>query len=269
MPMTERIAQDAAAPRPARGANARSAGRCTTRRKATRSSGRFRRARRSRTCRRIGRAPTARRRRTSSWCWPMTSVTGDGRTAAGPVAASGGFVSRWLHARMRGPRVRQSRARRRGGRLRAVAGSLARRDADAVVHEPDPGTARRRRMAIAQAGGEAELPVPRRVITISSARTTTLAGEYQLCSLFSPLLQFDDQETARLVAQLAREALFDAANAEDGGHAGRQPVARTRVRSCGARPHRPTGSATHCAAIEARLPARPVDGRRPWRSRVS
>jgi [NiFe] hydrogenase assembly HybE family chaperone len=41
-----------------------------------------------------------------------------------------------------------------------------------------------------------------------------LAGEYQMCSLFSPLLQFDDQETARLVAHLAREALFDAENAE-------------------------------------------------------
>jgi [NiFe] hydrogenase assembly HybE family chaperone len=41
-----------------------------------------------------------------------------------------------------------------------------------------------------------------------------LAGEYQMCSLFSPLLQFDDQETARLVAELAREALFDVANAE-------------------------------------------------------
>ena len=35
-----------------------------------------------------------------------------------------------------------------------------------------------------------------------------------MCSLFSPLLHFDDQETARLVAGLAREALFDAANAE-------------------------------------------------------
>jgi [NiFe] hydrogenase assembly HybE family chaperone len=41
-----------------------------------------------------------------------------------------------------------------------------------------------------------------------------LAGEYQMCSLFSPLLQFDDQETARQVAELARAALFDAANAE-------------------------------------------------------
>src|SRR5450755_2297939 len=41
-----------------------------------------------------------------------------------------------------------------------------------------------------------------------------LAGEYQLCSLFSPVLEFEDQETARLVAQLAREALFDVENAE-------------------------------------------------------
>ena len=41
-----------------------------------------------------------------------------------------------------------------------------------------------------------------------------LAGEYQMCSLFSPVLQFVDQETARLVAQLALEALFDAENAE-------------------------------------------------------
>jgi [NiFe] hydrogenase assembly HybE family chaperone len=39
-------------------------------------------------------------------------------------------------------------------------------------------------------------------------------GEYQVCSLFSPLLEFDDHETARLVANLAREALFDPANAE-------------------------------------------------------
>jgi [NiFe] hydrogenase assembly HybE family chaperone len=41
-----------------------------------------------------------------------------------------------------------------------------------------------------------------------------VAGEFHMCSLFSPVLQFDDQETARLVAQLAREALFDVENAE-------------------------------------------------------
>ncbi len=48
-----------------------------------------------------------------------------------------------------------------------------------------------------------------------------VAGDYQMCSLFSPLLHFDDQETARLVAGLAREALFDDANAEKpDSHAG-------------------------------------------------
>jgi [NiFe] hydrogenase assembly HybE family chaperone len=39
-------------------------------------------------------------------------------------------------------------------------------------------------------------------------------GDYQVCSLFSPLLEFDDHASARLVAALAREALFDPANAE-------------------------------------------------------
>ena len=48
-----------------------------------------------------------------------------------------------------------------------------------------------------------------------------IAGDYQLCSLFSPVLQFEDQPTARMVAQLARDALFDTANAE----ANEMPVA--------------------------------------------
>ena len=39
-------------------------------------------------------------------------------------------------------------------------------------------------------------------------------GEHQTCSLFSPMHDFQDQAAARLVARLAREALFDAANAE-------------------------------------------------------
>ncbi len=37
-------------------------------------------------------------------------------------------------------------------------------------------------------------------------------GEFQLCSLFSPVLEFEDQATARFVAQHARAALLDAAN---------------------------------------------------------
>jgi [NiFe] hydrogenase assembly HybE family chaperone len=39
-------------------------------------------------------------------------------------------------------------------------------------------------------------------------------GEYQMCSLFSPALDFADHGSARLVAQLALQALFDPANAE-------------------------------------------------------
>jgi [NiFe] hydrogenase assembly HybE family chaperone len=39
-------------------------------------------------------------------------------------------------------------------------------------------------------------------------------GDYQVCSLFSPMQEFADAPTARLVAALAREALFDAAHAE-------------------------------------------------------
>ena len=39
-------------------------------------------------------------------------------------------------------------------------------------------------------------------------------GEYLICSLFSPVLEFADHETARQTALFAREALFDSANAE-------------------------------------------------------
>ncbi len=39
-------------------------------------------------------------------------------------------------------------------------------------------------------------------------------GDFEMCSLFSPMDEFADQATARLVAALAREALFDATNAE-------------------------------------------------------
>ncbi len=40
-------------------------------------------------------------------------------------------------------------------------------------------------------------------------------GNYQSCSLFSPVDAFADHTTARLVATLAREALFDPAHAAD------------------------------------------------------
>jgi len=38
-------------------------------------------------------------------------------------------------------------------------------------------------------------------------------GAYMVCSLFSPMHEFADQESARLVASLARAALFDGAHA--------------------------------------------------------
>lgn len=38
-------------------------------------------------------------------------------------------------------------------------------------------------------------------------------GEYHACSLFSPMFEFADQETARVAASAARAALFDGAHA--------------------------------------------------------
>jgi [NiFe] hydrogenase assembly HybE family chaperone len=40
-----------------------------------------------------------------------------------------------------------------------------------------------------------------------------IVGEHQICSLFSPVQQFEDHDSARLVATLAREALLDPAHA--------------------------------------------------------
>jgi [NiFe] hydrogenase assembly HybE family chaperone len=39
-------------------------------------------------------------------------------------------------------------------------------------------------------------------------------GEYQACSLFSPMFEFADHDSARLTAQAALRALFDAANGD-------------------------------------------------------
>lgn len=41
----------------------------------------------------------------------------------------------------------------------------------------------------------------------------SLVGEYRMCSLFSPALEFEDHAAAALVARLARAALFDSAHA--------------------------------------------------------
>ena len=119
-------------------------------------------------------------------------------------------------------------------------------------------------LAFAAAGREAAATAFRRGTTISSAPGTTLAGDYQLCSLFSPVLEFEDQPTARLVAQLARDALFDAANAEpcempvanlsparDAGPANPGPLGRASPRR--------SRSATSCAAA-SRATIVPIEG---------
>lgn len=56
-------------------------------------------------------------------------------------------------------------------------------------------------------------------------------GEYQMCSLLSPVLEFADHGTARLVAEHARSALLDAANApaaEETDRSVEGPLARIR-----------------------------------------
>ncbi len=54
-------------------------------------------------------------------------------------------------------------------------------------------------------------------------------GEFQVCSLFSPALEFADHATARLTAQCARAALLDAANAQSPPQAPAQPLADLRA----------------------------------------
>jgi len=56
-------------------------------------------------------------------------------------------------------------------------------------------------------------------------------GEFQLCSLFSPVLEFEDQATARFVAGHARAALLDAANHDAAVVDGRRPGPVAQVQS--------------------------------------
>ena len=62
-------------------------------------------------------------------------------------------------------------------------------------------------------GAKRKLPFPAGVYEFIGA-DDALIGEHQTCSLFSPMHDFQDQAAARLVARLARQALFDPANAE-------------------------------------------------------
>ena len=54
-------------------------------------------------------------------------------------------------------------------------------------------------------------------------------GEYHVCSLFSPALEFDDHPSARLIAQYARAALLDPANAEAAARKPARPIADLRA----------------------------------------
>jgi len=71
----------------------------------------------------------------------------------------------------------------------------------------------RRRWQPLPVGGKRKLHFPAGVYEFIGAADAQV-GEHQTCSLFSPVLEFEDQAAARLVAQLARQALLDGANAE-------------------------------------------------------
>ncbi len=106
------------------------------------------------------------------------------------------------------------------------------------------------------AGEKRALPFPAGDYEFVGARDDVI-GEYQVCSLFSPLLEFDDQETARLVAALAREALFDPANAE----VQEMPVANLS-------PEAATGAPGPLARLEENLDA-PLSKRDFLRGRIA
>jgi [NiFe] hydrogenase assembly HybE family chaperone len=62
-------------------------------------------------------------------------------------------------------------------------------------------------------GEKCEQSFPAGVFEFIAGREDTL-GEYLACSLFSPMFEFADHETARLTAAAARAALFDPTNLE-------------------------------------------------------
>ena len=63
------------------------------------------------------------------------------------------------------------------------------------------------------AGDKRRYSFPAGEFDFISARSDDI-GDYLVCSLLSPVLEFADHETARETARLAREALFDSAHAE-------------------------------------------------------
>lgn len=65
----------------------------------------------------------------------------------------------------------------------------------------------------APAGAKLAYRFPAGMYEFVSGREDAI-GEYQACSLFSPMFEFADHATARLTAEAARAALFDAAHAD-------------------------------------------------------
>ena len=131
-----------------------------------------------------------------------------------------------------GPRVRQSGARGGGGRLRAMARSLARRDADAVVHEPDLAPRDPRRVAVADAGGKAAVTGSLPAITISSARTTTLSASIRCARCFRRCCNSTIRTRRGWSRNLRAKRCSTWRTLRTCGNAGGEPVA-ARIRGCG------------------------------------
>jgi [NiFe] hydrogenase assembly HybE family chaperone len=94
-------------------------------------------------------------------------------------------------------------------------------------------------------GGKRKLRFPAGVYEFIGA-DDPLIGEHQTCSLFSPMLEFEDHAAARLVAQLAREALLDEAHAE------RPEVPKSNLSPPADAPPASGGAAAPAAAVSKR-----------------
>ena len=157
--------------------------------------------------------------------------------------------------------------------VRAVGRPLAGRDGDAVVHEPRAAAARPRPLAAAAGRRKRRYAFPGRRLRIHRRDD---AGDRRLPDLLAVLADARVRRTRRRRGwwrPLAREALFDAANAEPPSSlppiSPPRPSARTRrVRSpsCRSAPRRRCRSATSCAAAcleaTASQPGRRRDRRR-------
>ena len=160
-----------------------------------------------------------------------------------------------------GTAVPESGAAGRGRRLRALARALARRHGDAVVHEPRAAAARTRAVAAPGGGRQAQAALSRPGSTNSSAPTTRASANTRPARCSRPCWSSTTRRRRAWWPRLAREALFDAANAEVAEsptrhllpRGGRVDPAPDGARPAHARPS-PCPSATSCAAASAALP---------------